>query len=100
MSYQTDLQAASRTSESIQAISTKVDNGVDELMQYANQHLKEWTGDARDSYYVVEAQWRAAQGEMAAALVKARAALDEMHALIQHGELKGSGTWQATKVGF
>ena len=100
MSYQTDINAADETGTAIQRISGDVNQGVEDLMQYAHQHLNEWTGDAKDSYFLVETQWRQAQGEMGSALAQAQVALAKIHEEIARGEMVGRRTWTGTPVGF
>ena len=100
MSYQTNLGTADATGQAIQAISNKVNEGVNSMKQYAAQHLSEWTGSAQTSYYEVEQKWTVAQGEMAVALQAAQVALAEIHRLIEEGEASGMARWQGTPVGF
>ena len=99
MSYQTNLTTAQATGEAIQAVSNKVNEGVNSMKQYAAQHLNEWTGSAQTTYYDVERQWTQAQMEMGEALQRAQVALAEIHRLIEEAERSGTARWQGTPVG-
>jgi WXG100 family type VII secretion target len=74
---------------------TAAHNGIDDLRTKLDQHLAEWTGDARDAYTQAQLDWHRAFEHMAQVLNKAQIHLANAHDLYQAVERQNLSIWHA-----
>jgi WXG100 family type VII secretion target len=68
-------------------------NAIEDLKAKLNQHLSEWTGDARTAYERVQHEWDQAFAHMAAVLQRAQSHLGSTNDMYQQVERQNSTIW-------
>ncbi|MDQ2588770.1 WXG100 family type VII secretion target [Saccharothrix yanglingensis] len=95
-SYTFDQRMADQARDQMAEISIQLSNRLAQLEQEVQTTLKDWQGDARETYRIAQASWDAASKRMPASLHAAEVALQN----ITHGYLRVEHTGVNAFGGF
>ena len=73
--YRFDFNQADTTLYDMNAINTQIKNALSDMESSVERSLNDWTGDAKEQYYVSKAKWNAAAQEMTMHFDQARQTL-------------------------
>jgi WXG100 family type VII secretion target len=78
-SYKFDFNQADTTMYDMNVINTRIKSALSDMEASVERSLNEWTGSAKDQYYISKAKWNAAAQEMTAHFDQARQTLATIH---------------------